>query len=91
MRPSLLILLVATVCSATGQHVPLPKGFPDPYGTDAYNGPHIFLTSAAYQKEARRLLCEEATKVATELRLPEELPLTESNIVRSFICPFGHA
>lgn len=85
------VLVIAVVCVRAAEEVPVPKGFADPYGTDAYNGPHIFLTSAAYEKEARRLLCEEATKVATELRLPEELPLTESNIVQSFICPFGHA
>jgi hypothetical protein len=81
----------SVVCVRAGEDVPLPKGFPDPYGTDERYGPHVFLTTAAYEKEARRLLLEEATKVATELGLPEEMPLTESNIVRSYIDPFGLA
>src|SRR5262249_6193153 len=81
----------AIMCVRAGEDITLPKGFPDPFGTDATNGPHFHLTTAAYEKEARRLVLEEATKVATELGLPEELPLTESDIVRSFIVPFGYA
>jgi hypothetical protein len=91
VKPSLVVLLVAAVCSAGGQEVPLPKGFPDPLDSDEGHGPHFLLTTGPYQKEARRLLLEEATKVATELGLPEELPLTESNVVESFIAPFGYA
>ena len=79
------------LCVRAAEDIPLPKGFPDPYGTDEYYGPHEFLTTAAYENEARRLLLEEATKVARALGLPEELPLTRSNIVRSFIAPFGYA
>ena len=91
MKKLLLSLLFAVACARADEDVTLPKGFPDPYGTDARYGPHAFLTTAAYEKEARRLLLEEATKVATELGLPEEIPLTESNIVQSFIAPFGLA
>jgi hypothetical protein len=86
-----LVIVAVLGCVSASEDVPLPKGFPDPYGTDATNGPHIFLTTEAFTKEARRLLLEEATKVAAELRLPEELPLTESNIVQSYISPFGLA
>ena len=81
----------AVVCARAGEDVTLPKGFPDPSGSSERYGPHFHLTTAAYEREARRLLLEEATKVATELGLPEELPLTESNIVQSFIPPFGYA
>lgn len=81
----------AIVCARAGEDITLPKGFPDPFGTSEQYGPHFHLTTAAYEKEARRLVLEEATKVATELGLPEELPLTESNIVQSFIPPFGFA
>ena len=71
--------------------MPLPQGFPDPYGTDATNGPHLLLTTRAYTREARRLLLEEATQVATELSLPEpHLPLTE-DVVTFNIAPFGMA
>lgn len=91
MKPLLLTLFLAAVCFAGGQDVPLPKDFPDPYDTSPTYGPHSFLTTEAYTKEARRLVLEEATKVATEMGLPEELPLTESNIVESVIAPFGLA
>ncbi len=71
--------------------MPLPQGFPDPYGTDATNGPHAFLTTRAYSREARGLLLQEATQVATELSLPEpHLPLTE-DVVKFNIAPFGMA
>jgi hypothetical protein len=81
----------AIMCVRAGEDITLPKGFPDPFGTSERYGPHFDITTAAYEKEARRLVLEEATRVATELGLPEELPLTESNIVRSFIPPFGFA
>jgi len=83
--------IAAVVSVRAGEDVTLPKGFPDPLGGSERYGPHFLLTTAAYEKEARRLLFEEATKVATELGLPEELPLTESNIVRSYIPTFGYA
>lgn len=81
----------AIMCVGAGEDITLPKGFPDPFDTSERYGPHFHLTTAAYEKEARRLVLEEATKVATELGLPEELPLTESNIVEAFIPPFGYA
>jgi len=83
--------VAAVVCVRAGEEVTLPSGFPDPYGTSPTYGPHSFLTTEAYTKEARRLILEEATKVAMELGLPEVLPLTESNIVESVIAPFGCA
>src|SRR5437867_3796777 len=85
------LLSAAVVWARAGEDVTLPKGFPDPSGSSDAYGPHFHLTTVAYEKEAKRLLIEEATRVATELRLPEELPLTESNIVESFIPPFGYA
>ena len=77
MKTLVLSLLFAVACARADEDVTLPKGFPDPFGSSERNGPHFLLTTAAYEKEARRLLLEEATKVATELRLSEELPLTE--------------
>ena len=90
MKPSLLTLLLVAVCSAGGQDVPLPQGFPDPHATDETNGPHYLLTTRAYSREARRLLLEEANRVATELSLPDELPLVE-DVVKCNILPFGMA
>jgi len=85
------VFVAGVVCINAGEDVILPEGFPDPFGSSERYGPHFHLTTAAYEKEAKRLLLEEATKVATELGLPEEVPLTESNIVQAFIPPFGYA
>jgi len=45
-------------------------------------------TTPAYDKEALRLVIQEANSVAQELQLPEQLPITETNILASFITPF---
>ena len=44
-------------------------------------------TTPAYRKEALRLVIEEANRVAQELNLSENLPITESNLVEVFISP----
>jgi hypothetical protein len=44
-------------------------------------------TTAAYQKEAVRLVIEEANRVAQQLNLPENLPITQSNLVEAFVSP----
>lgn len=45
------------------------------------------LTTPAYRKEALRLVVEEANRVARELTLPEQLPILETNLVKSYISP----
>ncbi|SRR6266545_7457156 len=40
-----------------------------------------------YQREALKLVLQEANQVAKELVLPETLPITEHSLVRSFILP----
>ncbi len=49
--------------------------------------PHWTFTTEAYQREALRLLIEEANRVARELKLSEHLPITQSNLVEVFIQP----
>jgi len=70
----------------------LPPGIPRVVDT---NGNIVFInhkfTTDLYQKEALKLTLEEANKVAKELNLPEELPITESNLVEFHISPFGFA
>jgi len=44
-------------------------------------------TTPAYQREALRLVIEEANRVARELNLAETLPITESNLVAQYISP----
>jgi hypothetical protein len=46
-------------------------------------------TTPAYNKEALRLVIQEANRVAEELKLPEELPITENNILGCFITPYA--
>ena len=42
-------------------------------------------TDAAYRPTAMRLLLEEANAVARELKLPEGLPITETNLLEAYI------
>ncbi len=47
----------------------------------------LTFTSPEYRKEALKLVIQEANRVAQELNLPEELPITESNLVETYINP----
>jgi hypothetical protein len=49
----------------------------------------FIFTTKAYEREALRLVIEEANKVAKELQLPEKLPITETNLTRAFIVGYG--
>lgn len=44
-------------------------------------------TTAAYNGKVLQLLLNEASKVANELRLPEDLPIVKSNLVAVYIPP----
>jgi hypothetical protein len=46
-------------------------------------------TTTAYNEEALRLVVQEANRVAQELKLPEGLPITETNILQCYITPYG--
>ena len=50
---------------------------------------NLMFTTDAYKREALRLVIREANQVAQELRLAEELPITESNLAGAFIPPYG--
>lgn len=69
----------------------LPSGVPRTVDT---NGRVIYIegtfTTVAYQREALRLLIQEANRVARDLQLHETLPITESNLTRVYIGPFGY-
>jgi hypothetical protein len=43
--------------------------------------------SPAYRKEVLQLLVQEANRVARELNLPEQLPITETNLISTSIYP----
>jgi hypothetical protein len=69
----------------------LPPGVPNPIGPDGKYTPALMFTTKAYQDEAFRLVLQEANRVATELRLPEKLPITETDLAGRFINAFGYA
>jgi hypothetical protein len=69
----------------------LPPGVPNPIGPDGKYTHALFFTTKAYQHEALKLVLQEANQVANTLQLPDELPITESSIVKGFINPFGYA
>lgn len=53
-----------------------------------YTSEGMRFTTQAYEKEAFRLVLQEANLVAKELQLPEKLPITETD-VRPFVCGYG--
>jgi hypothetical protein len=57
-------------------------------GSDDRDYPMMFTTST-YHQEALRLVLAEANDVARQLDLPEKLPITESDLERVFIAPYG--
>jgi hypothetical protein len=89
---------------ALAQEAPVPKPlFPDdpkglklpaavPRMVDT-NGNVVWIdegfTTRAYQREAFKLVLQEANRVAKELRLPEKLPITETDLVEAVVTPFG--
>jgi hypothetical protein len=69
----------------------LPEGVPNPLAPDGKYTDAITFTTSAYRDEALKLMIVEANKVASELHLPDALPITKSNLVSSFVSPFGFA
>ena len=70
---------------------PLPVGVPrivDTNGDVIYIPPRF--TTRAYQREATKMVIQEANKVALELQLSDAVPITESNS-QVYISPFGFA
>jgi len=86
----MLLLCVGTALPASAAESP-PLGVRDPVAYDAKYLPTLMFTTKAYHDEALRLVLREANRVAAELRLPEKLPITESDLAGRFINPFGYA
>jgi hypothetical protein len=86
----LLLLSVAGISLASPAD-DLPPGVPNPIGPDGKYTPALMFTTKSYHDEAFRLVLQEANRVATELGLPEKLPITEADLVGRFINAFGYA
>jgi hypothetical protein len=69
----------------------LPAGVPNPLDPDGTYGNGMQFTTKAYERAAFRLVLDEANRVARTLSLAETLPISESDVVRAFISPFGDA
>jgi hypothetical protein len=97
-----LMIFMVAICAACGQAfikpidpddpkgLKLPRGVPrmiDTNGTVVWIDPRF--TTEEYNEAARRLLLREAERVAAQLNLTNDLPITSSNIVAVFISPFG--
>lgn len=50
-----------------------------------------WFTTEAYEKEAFRLVVEEANRVAKDLGLPEKLPISRSDLSRVFVLGYGQS
>lgn len=89
MKASLFALWVGVICfNASAQD--LPPGVPRCVNPDGSLSPiQMNFTTQAFQDEARRLVIQEANRVAKELGLPEKLPITNADVVHSFVGPFG--
>ncbi len=86
-----LPLLSLTAISLASAADSLPPGVPSPIGPDGKYTPALMFTTKAYHDEAFRMVLREANRVAAELRLPEKLPITETDLVGRFISSFGYA
>lgn len=62
----------------------------EPVYVDASTNPtHWRFSTETYKQEVVRLLIQEANRVAQELNLPENLPITRSNLIEIFVAPPG--
>jgi hypothetical protein len=88
-----VLILVLLLYTATFQAFAseLPPRVPNPIGPNGKYTRSMMFTTRAYQDEALWLILQEANRVAEQLQLPEQLPITETNIVKAFINPFGYA
>lgn len=88
--------------NAQSNWTPGPINFSDPKGiTLPPSVPHMIddagnvvwvdqqYTTKAYHDEALKLVLKEANLVATQLKLPETLPIRESDLVEAVVTPFG--
>ncbi len=84
-RVALLALVASTADCLAQDTNPSPdviaaRRKPAPRGTWRFTTPE-------YQKEALKVLISEANRVAQELKLSEQIPITQSNLMEVFITP----
>ena len=84
--------LIVYDCNYDETGRPLPPGVPKDVDT---NGATVYIpsdfTTKAYQQAALDKVIQEANLVAKELKLPEMLPITRSNLANCYINTFDYA
>lgn len=92
---SLLTFILTTIIPLLGLAADdgrnLPPGVPRSVSAEGLNSVPLMFSSKAYEAEALRLLIREANTVASQLQLPEALPITQEDVVRPFVNPFGYS
>jgi hypothetical protein len=68
----------------------LPPGVPRSINPDGTVSIQPMFTTKAFQDEAQKLVIQEANRVAKELNLPEKLPITQADVVHSYVGPFEY-
>src|SRR5271154_2096507 len=84
-----VFVFLLTLCVESTMADDLPPGVPNPIGADGKKTDAIMFTTPAYRDEATRLILLEANKVASELKLADDLPITKENARQIYISPFG--
>ena len=96
---SFIIAVLCLILAACAQHAPdtgrprpreVPSTAPDwhtPRGT--LTADEALFTTRKYNREAIRLVLEEANEAARQLGLPEKLPITEGDLQQAYAVPYG--
>lgn len=85
---NLICLLLTTVWSLSTQASTNSLVSPDwSKMTSQQRVQALTFTTPAYRKDALQLIIEEANRVAQELNLPEQLPITQTNLLEAYISP----
>ena len=85
MRASIYLLLFVTTCACAQTNIPSQIDWTKLNSKQRLQA--LKFTTPAYRKEALRLVIEEANQVAQELNLPEQLPITKTNLIEAHIAP----
>ena len=87
MRIVCCLFLSVTLCihAQSNSNLLSKPGWPKMTARQRYE--KLNSTTSAYRQEALQLVIAEANRVAQELNLPENLPITERNIIQAFISP----
>ena len=82
-----LVVLISITCAQERTNVDLSGSTNHDSGQPVIRWRPGLAPTKAYQREVRRLMIQEVNRVARDLKLEENLPLTESNVLGAFVNP----